>query len=116
MVGAETTACWKALLEDVQCKAIYDVTPGTGLCARLALEQGYLYVGLTKTPEHAAWLRELLDRQALRYMARPGYQLHNKDLQSAITAHFSSLIQQLETQDEAQDEEMDDDEDHAECD
>ena len=55
------------------------------------------------------WLRELLDRQALRYMARAGF-LHRKDLQPAIAAHFASLIEQLETQDAAQDEEMEEDE------
>ena len=106
----KTIACWKALLEDVQCRAIYDVTPGSGSCGRLALEMGYLYVALAKTQEHAAWLRAYLDRQTLRYMARPGCPMHNKDMLPAISTHFGALIQQLEAQGEAQGEDIDEDE------
>ena len=81
----------------------------------LGAGDGYLYVGLAKTPEHAAWLRAFLDRQTLRYMARPGCPVHNKDLMPAINAHFGALIQQLETQDAAQDEEADYDEEQVEA-
>lgn len=104
----KTIACWTAILADVQCKAIFDCTPGTGAAARCAMEQGYAYAALTRTQEHCAWLQQFLDRQALRYIATPGSQMHCKDLQPTIASQFSQLITQLETQDEAEDDNLDD--------
>ena len=108
----KTIELWTAVLEDLKCKAIFDCTPGSGVLARVALEQGYAYAALAKSQEHCAWLQQYLDRQTLRYMATPGCALFQKQLQPSIQLHFAHVIEQLRSQDEAVDdlEEVSDDE------
>ena len=60
-------------------------------------------LGLTQHAEHASWLQNILDRQALRAICTVGGALHNADLDHLIKAHFKEVLQQLNDQDGAKD-------------
>ena len=98
----KTVKCWKAILKDVQCKAVFDLTPGSGACARAAMEMGVPYAGVTRCQEHCSWLQNILDRQALRCVATAGA-LFDQDLSECVKEHFQDVLDQLNEQDAIED-------------
>ena len=106
----KTAACWKALLQDVSAKAVFDLTPGSGVCGRACMELGLSYACVTRDAEHCSWLQNIFDRHALRAICTSGGPLHNADLEESIKAHFEDVLQQLNDQDGAEDGEPKDEE------
>ncbi len=99
----KTVTCWKALLGDVQAKAVYDLTPGSGACARAAMQLGATYACVTRNAEHGSWLQNIVDRQALRSICEAGHPLHQQDLAQCVHDHFEDILDQLNQQDAAVD-------------
>ena len=62
----KTVQLWAQILEDLDAKAVYDLTPGTGTLARACLDAGLTYTGVALNGEHRQWLDTLLDRLALK--------------------------------------------------
>ncbi len=67
----KTVKMWAQILEDVDAKAVYDLTPGTGALASACLIAGITYVGVARNADHRQWLDTLLDRVALKAGSTP---------------------------------------------
>ena len=94
---------WQALLKDVHARSVFDCTPGSGQCARAAMELGLNYTCLAKNAEHSSWLINICDREALRQICETSSPLHLQELAEAIQEHFGEVLEQLNQQDAAED-------------
>ena len=56
---------WKALFTDLGAPQVVDVSPGTGMAARAALELGLHYFGVARNSHHTWWLNIVVDQLAL---------------------------------------------------
>ena len=104
----KTVQCWKTLLRDVNAKAVFDLTPGSGACARAAMSAGLTYACMVGSAEHCSWLQNILDRQALRFICEANGPLHQQDLAQCIQEHFAETLEQLNQQDSVPETEHDD--------
>ena len=98
----KTPAFWKELLKDLNATSVFDVTPGSGQCARACMQAGIQYSCLAKNAEHGSWLINVLDRAALQTICQLGSPLHANDLSASIQEHFSETLDQLNEQDKAE--------------
>ncbi len=96
-------ALWRSILQDLDIKAIFDVSPGSGTLARAALELGLSYVGLTRQQEHVAFLNNVVDRHALTLICKSGSPLFQQDLQKCVEEHFNDILDQLKEAAESKD-------------
>ena len=99
----KTIAFYRTLFEDLDAGMIIDCSPGSGTAARAALQSNIPYVGLARNEDHASFLEHVADRQALMMMQREGSPLYNKDMAECISAHYSSLISDMEAMHGAED-------------
>ena len=104
----KSAAIWKRLLQDVRATVVYDLTPGSGQCARACLEAGIEYACLAKSAAHCSWLINVLDRVALGLVCREGSPLHQQGLSKCVKEHFSETLDQLNEQDQAEETNIDD--------
>ena len=95
----KSVQCWKTLLRDVNAKAVFDLTPGSGACARAAMSAGLTYACMVGSAEHCSWLQNILDCQALRFICEAGGPLHQQDLAQCIQEHFAETLEQVNQQD-----------------
>ena len=58
------------------------------------------YTGFVEDPKHLAWLQNILDTAALRYIAKKGEFLYMEDFAELVTQHNKDL---LETSEDAPD-------------
>ncbi len=86
---------WKAILQDLDVKAVFDLSPGSGTCGRAALELGISYVGVARQPAHVAYLNNVIDRHALHLICKAGSPLCQQDLQHCIEEHFRDILDQV---------------------
>ena len=98
----KTPKLWKELLKDLNATSVYDVTPGSGQCARACMQAGIHYSCLAKNHEHCSWLINVLDRAALQTICQQGSMLHTADLCQSIQEHFSKTLEELNEQDKAE--------------
>ena len=107
---------WACLFGDLNAKSVVDLTPGNGCAARAAMESGIQYVGIARNQEHASWLQNVADRNALRLICTTNSALYHSDLSTSINEHFADVLDQLQEADKstdaapAADVEIDDDE------
>jgi len=101
---------WKKFFEDLQARCIVDLSPGSGLAARAAMELGVPYLGITRTAEHGQWLGNVCDRYALQAAVTSGTALHSADLQGSIEDHFGDVLTHVRNADAAVDKEFNEDE------
>ena len=97
---------WGQFLFDMDAKAVIDMTPGTGACARGCMDLGINYTCVVRSPEHASWLQNVLDRHALQNITESGQPLYEQDLSSCIKEHFQDVLDQLNEADELEDAEL----------
>ena len=97
---SKTAELWKANFDLFNVKTIVDFTPGSGALAVAAMSRGLKYTGFVEGAKHLAWLQNILDTAALRYIAKQGEILYKEDLAEMINQHYADL---LETQDDALD-------------
>jgi len=50
---------------DLDAKAVCDLSPGCGTCARAYIDMEIFYTGITRAAEHCSRLQNVLDRHAL---------------------------------------------------
>ena len=97
---SKTSELWKAILDLFNIKTIVDFTPGSGALAVAAMSRGLKYTGFVEDSKHLAWLQNILDTAALRYIAKKGEFLYMEDLAELVTQHYQDL---LETSEDAPD-------------
>ena len=95
------TAIWKRLLADLHAVAVFDLTPGSGMCAKAAMEAGIQYSCLARSAEHCSWLVSVLDRAALGLICKNGSPLYHQDLAQCVRERFSETLDVLNEQDKA---------------
>ena len=98
----KSVSCWKALLQGVSAKCVFDLTPGSGNCGRACIALGLSYSCVTQHAEHCSCLQNIFDRQALRAICTNDGPLHNGELEESINKHFSDVLDQLNDQDNAE--------------
>ena len=81
---------WKTLYEDLGARAVVDVTPGTGLAARAALEMSLPYFGMARNSFHAQWLNMRANRAALQIA--PGVCFCSTELAQQDDEHFEDVL------------------------
>ena len=69
-----------------------DVSPGSGSLAAACLESGVRYFGAVQSPVHMAWLKNFLDRKAIKFIAKSGSELYMEDLAPRIKELFDDLV------------------------
>ena len=94
---------WKALFTDLGALQVVDVSPGTGMAARAALDLGLPYFGLARNSHHAAWLNSVLDRAALATILKKHSGIHDEKLAEEVREHFTDWIDGVHQADEAVD-------------
>ena len=97
----KSAAVWKRLLLDLQATAVFDLTPGSGQCAKAAMEAGINYSCMARNAEHCSWLVNVLDRVGLAMICKTGSPLHHHDLSTCTKEHFADTLDQLNEQDQA---------------
>jgi hypothetical protein len=101
----KTVKFWMSLLSSYKAKAVLDLTPGSGACARAAMELGLHYSCFCRNAEHACWLRNILDVQALRGMCTSGSSLFVQGYLECVSEHFKDVLDRLDIMDAAEDHE-----------
>ena len=81
--------------------AVFDLTPGSGQCARACMEMGIPYACTAKNAAHGSWLINVLDRMALAQICKQGSPLFQQDLSECLKEHFGETLDQLNEQDQA---------------
>ena len=95
----KNTKFWAQLLHDLNIRAVFDATAGTGQLARACLQHGILYTGVAKNQTHAQMLNKILDRHAVSLVGQTGAACHDADLAALAKEHFSDLTEILDQQD-----------------
>ena len=106
--GRKGAAIWKQLMRDTQATSIFDLTPGSGQCARAAMEAGIQHSCIARSAEHCARLVNVLDRVALGLICKNGSPLYQQDLARCVREHFVEALDQLNEQDSATESVMED--------
>ena len=101
-------AIWKQLMKDIQATSIFDLTPGSGQCARAAMEAGIQHSCIARSAEHCSRLVNVLDRVALGLICKNGSPLYQQDLAQCVREHFVEALDQLNEQDSATESVMED--------
>ena len=94
-------AWYTTFLKEVSAGLVIDLTPGSGALARACLDAGVEYVGITRTPLHASWLINIMNRAAVESTTRSGSALYEQDLSTCLRDLFNELIDELHAQDAA---------------
>ena len=92
---------WKQLLLHLNAGSVFDLTPGSGQCARACMEMGIPYACTAKNAAHGSWLINVLDRMALAQICKHGSALFQQDLSECLREHFGETLDQLNEQDQA---------------
>ena len=98
----KSPAIWQQLLKHLNATAVFDITPGSGQCARACMQAGIHYSCVAKNAEHGSWLINVLDRMALAQICKEGSPLYQQDLSECLKEHFSETLEQLNEQDGAE--------------
>jgi hypothetical protein len=94
---------WYQFLGDIDAKAVIDMTPGSGACARGCMDLGIGYTCIVRSPEHGSWIQNVLDRHALQNICEQGKPLFEQELSLCIKEHFQDTLDQLNEADEMED-------------
>ena len=115
------TAFWRQLLNDLDVRAVCDLTPGSGVLAHACLMEGWPYIGVTATAAHCSYMQNRLDRDAVGIISMSGSAMYDEDLAGLIKQHFADIVDEVHAADatgasdeEAEGEDDDDDDDEQE--
>ena len=84
---------------------VVDLSPGSGSVGRACLRAGIQYVALCRTESHAAWVSNILDREACELIVTNNTPLFEQDMASMLQKHFKDILEQQEQQRSAEDRE-----------
>ena len=83
---------WKALFTDLGAPQVVDVSPGTGMAARAALELGLHYFGVARNSHHTWWLNIVVDQLALTTILKKHTVMYNEQLADGVHEHFKEWL------------------------
>ena len=95
-------AFWVQLLQDLHVTSVIDLSPGSGVLANACMSCGISYFGICSNIVHQQWLSNVIDREALQYIAKSGTFLYQEDLATHVNDLFSDMLRQ-DGDDEARD-------------
>jgi hypothetical protein len=88
---SKTVLLWKALLTNYAVETVVDLSCSWAL-ATACLESSKSYVGLASCKEHAAFISNVVDLQALRVCTDSQHPLWQQNLESLIKTHFQEIL------------------------
>ena len=102
---------WRQILDDLEIKAVCDLTPGSGTLATACMQQGIAYFGVTRSKVHCTFLQNKLDRDALAIICIQGSALYEASMAEHVNEHFSDIVEEFNDADidDAESDEPDDD-------
>jgi hypothetical protein len=86
-----TVKFWSQLLNDVDAKVVFDLTP-SGRLERMCLGQGIVYPTMATNAEHSNSLQNLLDRAAMKIITKSGSPLYERGLAQCLQEHFQDVL------------------------
>ena len=89
---------------------VVDLSPGSGSAGRACLRAGIQYLACCRNEVHAAWVGNILDREACKVVVTNCSPLFEQDLASMLKKHFQDVLMQLEEQRNAEDKEPEEEE------
>ena len=87
---------WVAVLKMFNAKAIVDFTPGSGALASAAMSLGAKYTGFVEETKHLAWLQNIVDTAALKFIAGKEEVLYMEELAELISSHYQDILEDPE--------------------
>ena len=78
------------LYKSLSAGLVLDMEAGSGQAGLAAMAADCLYVGVCKDADHARWVANILDKQALALMVTSGHMLYNQTLKDSINDIFAS--------------------------
>ena len=94
---------WEDILWSLDAEHVVDVSPGSGSVGRACLRAGIQYTALCRTESHAAWVGNILDREACELITTNKSPLFEQDLATMLQKHFQEVLEQLDQQRNAED-------------
>ena len=88
-------AFWRQFLSDLDVRAVFDVTPGSGTLAKACLLENWAYCGVTRTVAHSSFMQNKLDRDAVGVISMDGCAMYEADLAQHIKEHFGEIVEEL---------------------
>ena len=85
---------WHQIIAEHCVKAVVDVTPGAGALAEACMEMDTHYVGICGHQQHTAWLANVVDRAALKFITKAGTVLYQEELATHIQELFSDALEE----------------------
>lgn len=92
---------WCLMLKEVCADCVVDLSPGSGVLAEACMSLGKNYVGLVGHATHLQWITNVIDRVALKYVAKSGSFLYQEDLSTHIKHLFADSVEENIADDEA---------------
>ena len=78
------------LYKSLSAGLVLDMEAGSGQAGLAAMAADCLYVGVCKDADHARWVANILDKQALALMVTSGHMLYNQTWKDSINDIFAS--------------------------
>ena len=92
-------AFWRQFLNDLDVRAVCDLTPGSATLAKACMLENWAYCGITRTSAHASFMQNKLDRDAIGVISMDGCAMHEADLAQHIKEHFGEIVEELHAAD-----------------
>lgn len=103
---AKPISFYLALIDDMQVKAVFDMTAGSGALMEAALTRGIQYHGICFNRDHMTWLQAIADRAACGLITVSASALYSDELAKTVKDHFPDLLRTLvPSKDKAEEEE-----------
>ena len=83
---------WTQLVKNVNGKAVFDVSPGSGQLARACLALDIQYTGMARNPMHAQFLDRMLDRYAMEEVTKQKSAFHDAGIAVLVKTHFQDVV------------------------
>ena len=100
---SKSVECWRQILKLTSCKAVLDVSAGSGTLAAACMAEGATYVGFVYHKTHLAWLTNVVDRLAMKFIVESGSYLYQEDLGSHVKQLFHDIVDPEEVADPVSD-------------
>ena len=95
---------WDAILGNLDVGAVFDVSPGSGVLARVCLQRGIQYVGVCFSETHLSWLCNCIDRHGLALIGQKGSSMYHEELSGHVSRLFQDVLEELNAADLADEE------------
>ena len=90
----KSTTFWRQVISEHCVKAVVDLTPGSGALAEACMHTETPYVGFCGHQQHMAWLANVIDRAALKFITKAGTVLYQEDLATHLQELFSDALEE----------------------